>query len=128
MINCLLVGAGGALGAVLRYLISLIPLSTQNKFLNGFFNGFPLKTFFINILGCFLIGIVVALAQKNSLNPKLVLFLKVGLCGGFTTFSSFALETQDLLAKGSIFLALLYVILSLVMGVLAVFCAEKLIV
>lgn len=128
MINCLLVGAGGALGAVLRYLISLIPLSTQNKFLNGFFNGFPLKTFFINILGCFLIGIVVALAQKNSLNPKLVLFLKVGLCGGFTTFSSFALETQDLLAKGSIFFALLYVILSLVMGVLAVFCAEKLIV
>lgn len=128
MINCLLVGAGGALGAILRYLISLIPLSTQNKFLNGFFNGFPLKTFFINILGCFLIGIVVALAQKNSLNPKLVLFLKVGLCGGFTTFSSFALETQDLLAKGSIFLALLYVILSLGMGVLAVFCAEKLIV
>lgn len=128
MINCLLVGVGGALGAILRYLISLIPLSTQNKFLNGFFNGFPLKTFFINILGCFLIGIVVALAQKNSLNPKLVLFLKVGLCGGFTTFSSFALETQDLLAKGSIFLALLYVILSLGMGVLAVFCAEKLIV
>lgn len=119
MIDCLLVGAGGAAGAIFRYLIGLLPLSPKN--------GFPLRTFLINVIGCFAIGIVAALAQKNSLSPKLVLFLKVGVCGGFTTFSSFALENQNLLQKGSSLVAALYVVLSVLLGILAVFAAEKMI-
>ena len=100
MINCLIVGLGGALGAVMRYLIGLIPFNPDN--------GFPIKTFIINVVGAFVIGIVAALAAKNAMNPKLVLFLKVGICGGFTTFSSFALETDRLLMKGQSFTAVLY--------------------
>lgn len=119
MINCILVGAGGAAGAILRYLIGLLPLSVKN--------GFPLKTFLINVIGCFAIGIVAALAEKNSLSPKLVLFLKVGVCGGFTTFSSFALETQTLIEKGSNLVSALYVVLSVGIGILAVLLAEKII-
>lgn len=119
MINCLIVGLGGALGAVMRYLIGLIPFNPDN--------GFPLKTFIINVVGAFVIGIVAALAAKNAMNPKLVLFLKIGICGGFTTFSSFALETDQLLMKGQSFTAVIYVLLSIFAGVLAVFLADKVI-
>lgn len=117
--NIIIVGLGGALGAICRYLITLLPINPDN--------GFPMKTFLINVIGSFVIGLVAALAVKNSLNPKAVLFLKAGICGGFTTFSSFALETEGLLEKGSTRIAMLYVILSLVCGVLAVFAAERLI-
>lgn len=71
-----------------------------------------------------MIGIVAALAAKNSLNPRLILFLKVGICGGFTTFSSFALETDQLLAKGQVVTAVMYVTLSVVLGVMAVYLAQ----
>lgn len=103
----------------MRYLIGLIPFNPDN--------GFPIKTFIINVVGAFVIGIVAALAAKNAMNPKLVLFLKVGICGGFTTFSSFALETDRLLMKGQSFTAVLYVLLSIFAGVLAVFLADKII-
>ena len=118
--NVIIVGLGGAIGAICRYLITLLPVNPGN--------GFPMKTFLINVIGSFVIGFIAALAAKNALNPKAVLFLKVGICGGFTTFSSFALETEGLLEKGSTGTAMLYVILSLVCGVLAVFAAERLIV
>ena len=119
MINCLIVGLGGAVGAVMRYLIGLLPFNPDN--------GFPIKTFIINVVGAFVIGIVAALAAKNAMNPKLVLFLKVGICGGFTTFSSFALETDQLLMKGQSLTAVLYVLLSIFAGVKAVFLADKII-
>ena len=81
------------IGAVCRYLIGLIPVNENLAF--------PVKTFAINILGSFIIGLIAGLALKNNaLNPRLVLFLKVGICGGFTTFSSFALETGDLIRAG----------------------------
>lgn len=94
MINCIIVGIGGFVGAVLRYLIGLIPASPQS--------GFPIKTLLINIIGAFVIGLVVALGGKKEWNPQLILFLKVGLCGGFTTFSSFALETNQLIEQGNL--------------------------
>ena len=119
MIKCMIVGAGGAIGAIGRYLMGLLPMNPEN--------GFPLKTFLINVIGCFIIGIIAALADKNAVNPNLVLLIKVGICGGFTTFSSFALETEGLIAKGSTGVTLMYVILSLVCGVLAVFAAEKMV-
>ena len=113
MIECIVVGAIGFIGAVCRYLIGLIPVNENLAF--------PVKTFAINILGSFIIGLIAGLALKNNaLNPRVVLFLKVGICGGFTTFSSFALETGDLIKGGNTATALLYVILSVAAGVAAV--------
>ena len=101
----------------MRYLIGIIPMTPES--------GFPIKTFVINIAGAFLIGIVAALAARNSLDPKVSLFLKVGICGGFTTFSSFALETNQLMAKGQVATSACYVVLSVLFGVLAVLAAQK---
>jgi len=110
MLNCLVVALGGGIGACLRYLIGLIPLKEPFTF--------PIKTLMINLLGCFVIGLIAALAVKNtSLSPKTVLFIKTGLCGGFTTFSTFALETETLIKTGHIGLAVLYAALSVVVGV-----------
>src|SRR3712207_7509359 len=85
--NMIIVGLGGAIGAICRYLITLLPVNPEN--------GFSLKTFLINIMGSFVIGLVAALAAKHAMSPKMVLFLKVGVCGGFTTFSSFALDRKS---------------------------------
>ena len=120
MVNCIFVGLGGFLGAVCRYLIGLVPMKAQPVF--------PVKTFLINIIGAFVIGLIAALVAKNSsMDPHLILFLKVGICGGFTTFSTFAFETTDLLQSGNTGMALLYAILSVVLGVLAVFAAQILV-
>lgn len=119
MINCLIVGAGGAIGALGRYLLGLLPVNTGS--------GFPLKTFLINVIGCLIIGAVAALAEKNAMSPGLVLFIKTGICGGFTTFSSFALETEGLMTGGSGTVALAYMISSLILGVAAVYIAEKMV-
>ena len=117
MIDCIAVGIGGFIGAVCRYLIGMVPLKEGCTF--------PIKTFLINIAGSFLIGIITALAMKTDpLDSRTVLFLKVGLCGGFTTFSSFALETADLMKDGKIHLAALYFVLSVTFGVLAVFAGQ----
>ena len=79
MTECIIVGMGGFIGAVCRYLVGLLPV--KESFV------FPIKTFGINIIGCFLIGIIAALALKNSaLDPRWILFLKVGICGGFKHF------------------------------------------
>lgn len=118
--NVIIVGLGGFIGAVLRYLIGLIPLKQTT--------GFPIKTLCINVIGCFVIGMVSAYAAKNSeCSQNLQLFLKVGICGGFTTFSSFALETSTLMGKGNIFYAVIYTCLSVVLGVMAVYMAGALI-
>lgn len=119
MLDFLIVGLGGALGAVLRHLISILPLQMES--------GFPVKTFFINIIGSFLIGLVAAWSEKNGLDSRLVLFLRVGICGGFTTFSSFALETHSLLSKGSVTTAVCYAVLSFGCGLLAILAAEKIV-
>ena len=117
MIDCIAVGIGGFIGAVCRYLIGMLPLKEGCTF--------PIKTLMINIAGSFLIGIVVALAMKtDSLDSRTVLFLKVGICGGFTTFSSFALETTDLMKNGKMHLAVIYTVLSVTLGVLAVFAGQ----
>ena len=104
MLNCIAVGLGGFLGSVCRYLAGQIPLGRDW--------GFPVRTLAINLIGSFLIGAVTALA------------LKAGVCGGFTTFSSFALETGDLLQSGRTAAALLYAAASLILGVAAVFAGE----
>lgn len=113
MLNCLLVGLGGFIGAVFRYLVSLIPIKNPESF--------PINTFIINIVGALAIGCIAFAASKNeNIDPKLLLFLKVGICGGFTTFSTFSLETTELIKGGSVVTAVIYVIASIVVGVLAV--------
>lgn len=113
MLNCLIVGLGGFIGAVVRYLISLIPIKNPISF--------PVNTFIINIVGAFAIGCIAFVMTKNeSIDSRLLLFLKIGICGGFTTFSTFAIETTELIKGGSIITAVIYVILSIVLGVLAV--------
>jgi len=117
MLNCLVVALGGGIGACLRYLIGLIPLKEPYAF--------PVKTLVINLTGCFVIGLIAALAVKNtSLSPKTMLFIKTGLCGGFTTFSTFALETETLIKTGHIGIAILYVALSVIVGVGLAFAGQ----
>lgn len=106
----LFVGLGGAVGAMLRYAISLIPYK----------GGFPILTFVTNILGALLIGFIVGYASKRNVNNSLMLFLKTGLCGGFTTFSTFSLEAYNLFASGSKILAVCYAVSSAVCCIIGV--------
>lgn len=117
IIKCLMVGIGGFVGSVCRYLISLIPVNEKYTF--------PVKTFVTNILGAFIIGLIVALALKRpDMDPKTTLLVKTGFCGGFTTFSTFALESSDLIGKGQWGVATAYMILSVVVCIAAVMTAE----
>ena len=120
MLNCIIAGLGGFAGSVLRYLAGKLPLGSTT--------GFPVNTLLINVLGSFVIGLIAALGAKYSgLDSRLVLFLKVGLCGGFTTFSTFSLETFELIRAGACGTAAAYAVLSAVLGVLAVLLAAALV-
>lgn len=111
MIACIAVGCGGFLGAVLRYLLGLIPLEGTR--------GFPLVTLLINLAGSFAIGVIAeAAGARNTGKGPVALFLKVGICGGFTTFSTFALETGDLILNRRGGLAAAYMAASLALCVL----------
>lgn len=117
MLNCLAVGLGGFIGAVIRYLMGLIPIKNPASF--------PINTFIINIAGAFAIGcIAYAMSKNQNIDSRLILFLKVGICGGFTTFSTFSLETAELIKSGSVLIAVIYVVLSVVIGALAVMLPE----
>lgn len=118
--NCLFVGIGGAIGSVARYLVGLVPIKMQSHF--------PLTTLLINVLGAFCIGIIVTMAGRDKgFDPKLLLLLKVGFCGGFTTFSTFSLETVELLQKGSYFTAGAYMVLSIILCIFAIIFAQVLV-
>lgn len=108
MLNVILVGLGGALGAMLRYGISLIP----------FRQGFPIATLLTNLLGAFFIGLLAA--RAGSLSSRASLLLKTGVCGGFTTFSTFSLEAVSLLAAGRYLAGGAYVGMSLIFCLLGV--------
>ena len=91
--NVLLVAAGGAIGAAARYLAGLWIVAR-------FGAGFPWGTFFVNVTGSFVIGIVLVLVEGGTLPAGARLFLAVGILGGYTTFSSFSYETLQLMAGG----------------------------
>lgn len=113
----MIIGAGGFLGSVARYL-------TQQSFSRILPVVFPYGTLTVNILGCFLIGIIYALADRsNALSPEWRLFLTTGFCGGFTTFSAFSLEAYNLMRDEEYFFLSLYVSMSVVMGIFATFLA-----
>jgi fluoride exporter len=119
--NILLVGLGGGIGSILRYL--------SQKWVNeSYEHNFPLATFLVNVFGCLLIGILYALGEKgNILSPQSRLLLVTGFCGGFTTFSTFAFENMNLLRVGDNFSFLLYAVGSVVFGIAAVYIGSLLI-
>ena len=116
--NLLLVGFGGAIGSMLRYAATLL---LNSKY-------FPYATLAVNIIGCFIIGLVFAISIKNEnfLN-NWKLFLATGICGGFTTFAAFSLETMELLQREKIGMAVTYIGLSIVLGIAATFFGYQLI-
>lgn len=117
MLNCILVGIGGFIGSVCRYLVGLLPIETGS--------GFPIKTLAINTIGSFLIGVIAVLASKEKgLDPQAALMLRVGICGGFTTFSTFAFESADLMKNGQLLTAFIYIFLSVAFSVSAIFAAQ----
>jgi fluoride exporter len=111
----LLVGTGGFLGSISRFLTS--------RFMQSYFpSAFPFGTFVVNISGCFLIGLIYGLSERSSLlTSGWKLFLAVGFCGGFTTFSTFANENLALLRDGEVLNFLLYTGLSVFLGIAATF-------
>ena len=116
-VNCLFVGAGGAIGAVARYLLSYAPWH--------FVGAFPMGTMIVNIIGALLMGIVVGVAATSfSLDAHIMTFLRVGVCGGFTTFSTFALESAQLLQSGNIVITGAYIILSVSLCIIAILAGE----
>ncbi len=110
--SLLLVGAGGAAGSMVRYGASLII---------GRLFASPINytaTFFINVLGCLLIGLLFGFLSKQQMSDGTWLILATGFCGGFTTFSTFALENVNLMQKGQTVTAIIYTGASVVVGLL----------
>ncbi len=115
MSNLLLVGAGGAIGSMARYLIGLWTLQR-------FGPGFPWGTLGVNITGSFLIGLLAELImRKFGASADMRLFLITGVLGGYTTFSAFSLDAITLFERGDTILAITYIAASVVLSILAVF-------
>lgn len=113
----LFVALGGALGAVARYAISMIPVKT----------GFPVLTLITNIIGAVLIGFIIGItSDRNGMSDNTVLFWKTGVCGGFTTFSTFSLEAFNLFDNKRYAVGGIYVILSCGFCILGILCGKKL--
>lgn len=118
MKSILLVALGGAVGSVARYKLSGFILHHTIDW------RFPAGTFAVNILGCLVAGVLAALAEKGDLFTQDVrLLLFTGLLGGFTTFSAFGLETVHLLRRGELAIAMSNVVLSVALGIAALWAA-----
>ena len=119
--DILLVGLGGGVGSIARFLC-------QRSVSAWYPHAFPFGTLIVNFLGCFLIGLLLGLAEKGSfVKPELKLLLVTGFCGGYTTFSAFAAENIQLLRDGRLLYFMLYTIGSVVLGILAAFAGLSLV-
>lgn len=107
----LLVGLGGFFGSVARYGVKLL----TDRFL---LDHFPYATFLVNVIGCFIIGLLFGLVQRNQLDNTSWLIIGTGFCGAFTTFSTFVLENNVLMTDKQSNTALIYTLLSLIIGLL----------
>ena len=100
----LVIALGGAVGSVARYLLG--------RAVSGSVQGFPIGTFAVNVAGCLLIGVLARMFMNHQSDAPLRAALMVGFCGGFTTFSTFTLETLGLMQGGELGKAAVYVVLS----------------
>lgn len=115
MKNLLVIFLGGGIGSVGRYVIG----TTIQRY---FATPFPAGTFIVNITGCLLIGLIYGLSLRYSwLTVEWRLFLVTGICGGYTTFSSFSYEAVNLVREGNIWNFIAYISLSVAVGLLATF-------
>lgn len=116
----LLVGIGGGIGSILRFLTSWF----VNKYS---LSAFPLGTFLVNIVGCLLIGIFAGMAIRYEwLDKDFRLLFITGFCGGYTTFSAFSLENMELIQAGNYTVMCLYTLAGVVVGLIAVWLGMSL--
>lgn len=118
--DILLVGLGGGVGSVARFLC-------QRSVSAWYPHAFPFGTLIVNFLGCFLIGLLLGFMEKGSfVKPELKLLLVTGFCGGYTTFSAFAAENIQLLRDGRLLYFTMYTVGSVLLGILAAFAGLSL--
>jgi CrcB protein len=117
----MLVGLGSAVGGMARFLLGKWVYSLYPQ-------TFPLPTLIINIIGCFLIGLIFGYSIKTgTLSAETRLLLTTGLCGGFTTFSAFAYENIQLMKNGDYTMVVVYITASVVLGIVAAFLGMEII-
>ena len=118
--GAIIVGLGGFIGSVSRYLGS--------QLIHKIFNtSFPLGTLIVNLIGCFLIGLLLGLFEKgNLISSDVRLFLTVGFCGGFTTFSTFTSDSVNLINDSEVLYLMLYMGLSIFAGISFTFIGKYL--
>jgi CrcB protein len=115
-----IIGSGSFFGGIARYL-------TSRMVQNSIVSAFPYGTMVVNLLGCLLIGLIFGISERtNLINDEWRIFLTVGFCGGFTTFSAFANENVTLLRDGNFLYFALYTGLSVFLGLVAVFFGNAL--
>ena len=115
MSNLLLVAVGGAIGAALRHLSGIAALRIMGA-------GFPWGTLFVNVLGSFIMGLFIAwMVKKTGVSNDMRLFVATGILGGFTTFSAFSLDVANMVERGAMGGAFIYIAASVIISLAAVF-------
>lgn len=115
MLNILAIFLGGGIGALTRY-------STGILCSNLLKTNLPAATFLVNIAGCFIIGILYVLfIEKTQIHPAVKTALTIGFCGSLTTFSTFSLEIFEMIQNSQFFNAVIYITMSVILGIAAVF-------
>jgi len=119
--NIVYVMCGGAIGAVLRYLTGVLCSRWH-------FTSLPVGTFAVNIIGCFLLGLLMGMGERyTSISGSVYLMLTVGVCGAFTTFSTFTADTFRLMNNGQWLVAICYLTLSIVIGFILFWAGRKIV-
>ena len=114
MMKLLVLMGGGALGTLFRYIISGLPHRYTETV-------FPWGTLLVNISGAFLIGLIWGVFEERGISPNIRIFIFIGILGGFTTFSTFALETMNLFKEGAVKLAFLNILANNLLSIVLVF-------
>lgn len=121
MTQILAIAAGGSIGAVMRYLVS-------TGIYSWFGRGFPYGTLVVNILGSLLMGLLYELfLQRLSVSPEVRAVLLIGFLGAFTTFSTFSIETINLIEQGDLIKAIINILASVILCVLAAWCGLQIV-